>query len=577
MKAPENRRKTRIVWLGGLFFLLFCILTGKAVYLQVFQSSWLARMAEGEYEKSQEHLGKRGTIYDSRGREMAVTLDATSVGAYPKKILDFKSAAEDLSACLGVDSGILYRNLDSHRPFIWIKRQVTPREAEAVRDLALEGIDFIPEQNRFYPNRMLAAQLIGFTGIDGRGLEGLEYLYDTYLKGKAGNYRMLTDALGRGFDGERLDLPEYSGNSLILTIDAAIQYIAEKALEEGVKKASARSGMAVVMVPQTGEVLALAHYPFFNPNTFSQFKRKSWRNRAATDTFEPGSTLKIFSAAAAIEYGDCTTDTLFFCENGKYRVGEDTIHDTRPHGWLTLENIIKYSSNIGAVKIGETIGSEALYRALIGFGFGEKTGIDCPGETAGSLPSFRRWSKIHTGTISFGHGLSVSAIQLITAVSAIANGGTLMKPYMVQAILDAKGAPVARFGPEPRGRAVSEKTAQSVREMMRKVVEEGGTGVLGAVDGYDACGKTGTAQKIDETGAYAKGSYLASFVGFLPARKPRIAIIVLIDEPQGDHYGGTVAAPIFKKIGQGALNYLDVPPRPETNPLTASAEGREKG
>ncbi len=576
MKSDRRKRKRRILFSGVLFALLFVVIGGRAIYLQVFCRSWLSQQAAHEYEKSLEFRGKRGTIYDASGREMALSIDVTSIAAYPAQAAN-PGTAQALTRILNVDTGEIQRRLNSGRSFVWIKRQTTPREADAVRSLGLEGVDFIPEHSRFYPNRTLAAQMLGFTGIDGRGLEGLEFYYDAYLKGGAGKFTVLKDALGRGFDLERAEPPDYGGHNIILTIDKTIQYMAERALQEGIQRSGATSGMAIVMAPPTGQVLALAHYPFFNPNAFARFDRNRWRNRAVTDPFEPGSTVKIFTATAAIEHGGCRRDTVFFCEEGAYQVGDYRIHDTSPHGWLTLENIIKYSSNIGAVKVGEMIGPQVLYETLRDFGFGDKTGIDCPGEASGSLPHFRRWSKAHTGTISYGHGMASTAIQLITAVCAIANDGVLMKPYIVQAVTDRQGRPVERFGPRKVRQAISAATASVIRGMMRGVVSEGGTGSRAALDGYAVCGKTGTAQKTDQTGAYAKGRYVASFVGFAPAARPAVAILVIIDEPTGDYYGGLVAAPVFRRIAQGTLNYLNVAPKYGPNQLTALKPGEESG
>ena len=317
--------------------------------------------------------------------------------------------------------------------------------------------------------------------------------------------------------------------------------------------------MAIVMSPKTGALLALAHYPFFNPNSFESFDRKSWRNRAITDQFEPGSTMKIFSAAAALESGACTPDSIFFCENGAYKIGKNVVHDTHPHGWLSLQQIIKYSSNIGAVKVSEMTGAEFLYNALRDFGFGRKTEIDCPGETTGSFSSYNRWSKIDAGTISFGHGISVSAIQLITSACAIANDGILLRPYIVQAIIDQNGRVIKCLTPYKVRRVVSNETARAVRKMMKSVVSDGGTGVNAALESYSVCGKTGTAQKIDEKGMYKKGSYIASFIGFIPAEEPEVVILVVIDEPRKEHYGSIVAAPAFRKIAYETLNHINMP------------------
>ncbi len=531
----------------------------KAVYLQIFCGPWLSQKAADQYEKSFISHGKRSIIYDINHREMAVSINVTSIAAFPPHIKDARATAKALEKALKIDINALCRKLASKKSFVWVKRRVTPREAKEVKNLKLSGIDFIPEQKRFYPNKTLAAQVLGFSGIDSHGLEGIEFYYDAYLKGTADKFTVLKDALGHGFDSKKKTVSNYGGNNLILTIDSTIQYITERALEEAVTKFSARSGTAIVMAPKTGAILALAHYPFFNPNSFESFDRKLWRNRAITDQFEPGSTMKIFSAAAALESGVCTPNSIFFCENGAYKIGKNVVHDTHPHGWLSLQQIIKYSSNIGAVKVGEMMGSEFLYKTLRNFGFGEKTGIDCPGETAGSLSSYNRWSKIDAGAISFGQGVSVSAIQLITAASAIANDGILLKPYIVQAIIDQNGRIIKCSTPCKVGRVVSFETARAVRKMMKSVVSNGGTGVNAALESYSVCGKTGTAQKIDEKGTYEKGKYIASFIGFIPAEEPEAAILVMIDEPQGKHYGSIVAAPAFRKITHEMLNYINIP------------------
>jgi len=572
MKSVDKKSMNiRIIFVGFLFGIFFAVIGAKAVYLQVFQGPWLSHAAAKQYEKSSISRERRGTIYDSRHREIAVSIDVKSIGAFSSKIKDVRATAQDLARIFNSRRSTLSKRLASGRQFVWIKRQVTPREAEAVKNLKLEGIEFITELNRYYPNRTLAAQLLGFTGVDGYGLEGIEFFYDTYLKGTTSKFRVLKDALGRGFDPEIKGIPLSSGNNLILTIDQMIQYITEKALESGVKKSSAKTGMAVVMVPGTGAILALANYPFFNPNSFNKYGRSLWRNRVITDSFEPGSTLKVFTMAAALESGLMKPDTPLFVENGKYNVGNNVIHDAHSHDWLTLRQIIKFSSNIGAVKISERIGPKLLYQTLSDFGFGAKIGIDCPGETTGSLSSYRRWSQMDTSTISFGQGISVSAIQLITAVAAIAHDGILMRPYVVQAITDENGGLVKSFGPDKIRRAVSPTTARSVSAMMQSAIEDDGTGVNAALDGYSVCGKTGTAQKIDENGTYSKDKYVASFVGFTPAEKPEVVILVVIDEPAiKAHHGGAVAAPVFRKIALDILHYMNIPPRNNPDRLAVS-------
>jgi cell division protein FtsI (penicillin-binding protein 3) len=556
--------------IGGLFTLFFTAIGIKATYVQVFRGSWLSQKAADQYEVSYKSAGKRGTIFDRNLREMAVSIDVESIAAHPAQIESPRKVARSLSKILKMNRRALAKKLYSKKKFVWIKRKVTPKEAEAVKKLDISGLDFIPEHKRFYPNKTLAAQLIGFTNIDDHGLEGLEFYYNDILSGSVVEYTVLRDARGRGFEAESPAGSATSGKNLVLTIDSTIQYIAEKALAESVKAFSAKSGMAVVMDPRTGALLAMAQVPLFNPNALNGYNRKVWRNRIITDAYEPGSTMKIFSAAAAIETGSCSPSSIFYCENGAYRIGNHIIHDSHEHGWLSLQQIIKYSSNIGAVKFSAVTGSKYLFGTLKKFGFGEKTGIDCPGETAGSLAPYQRWTTVDAGTISFGQGVSVSALQLITAISAVANKGILMKPYAVQAITDYHGRLVKSFSPKIVRRVISEKTAGTLTRIMQTVTTEGGTGVNAALDGYSACGKTGTAQKIDENGRYSNEKFIASFVGFAPVEAPKIAVLVVVDEPQKEHYGSAVAAPAFKTIAQKALDYMNISPKKPAGKLMVS-------
>ena len=578
MKPVEKKKiRFRIIIIGSIFSVFFTIIGAKAVYLQIFCGPWLSQKAANQYEESFKSSEKRGTIYDTNLKEMAVSVDVTSIAAHPGQIKNARAMAKSLAGILKIDSKELIKKLSSDKKFVWIKRRVTPKETEAVRNLKIIGIDFIPEYNRFYPNKMLSAQTLGFTNIDDHGIEGIEFYYDAHLRGSTSKFTVLKDALGRGFDAEKRRVSKFRGNNLILTIDSTIQYIAEKALEEAVTEFSAKSGMAIIMAPKTGAILAMAHFPFFNPNVFNGFDKKLWRNRILTDHFEPGSTMKIFSAAAAIESGNAFPNSIFFCENGAYKIGQEVVHDTRPYGWLSLQQIIKHSSNIGAVKVIETTGPESLYKTLRDFGFGSKTGIDCPGETSGSLSPFKQWAKIDAGTISFGQGISVSALQLASAASAIANEGLLMKPYIVQAITDQNGRLLKSFDPRTVRRVVSEKTARTLVRIMQTVITKGGTGVKAAIEGYSVCGKTGTAQKIDENGEYSDGKFISSFVGFAPAEKSEVAILVVIDEPQDQHYGSIVAAPVFRKIAHKILTYMNIPPKSKTNRLIVSLGNEARG
>ena len=556
--------KRRILLVGILFWLAFAAIAAKAIHLQIYQSQWLSQIASNQYEKSLTTSGKRGSIYDRNGREMAVSIEVTSIAAYPARIEDIQATAQALAGKLNLSAPKIRHKLSLKKNFVWIKRQTTAKETRTVKNLKLPGIEFIQEYNRYYPNTNLAAQALGFAGLDGEGLEGLEFYYNRQLSGPGSQSKVFTDALGNGYRTEYQPVTDTSGHNLVLTIDGNIQYITENALMEAVNHYSADSAMAIVTQPRTGAVLAIAHYPTINPNSYRKFDRSLWRNRTVTDPFEPGSTMKIFSAAAALEYGNIKHDTLFFCENGTYKIGKNVVHDVGKHGWLSLQQIIKFSSNIGAVKISKKVGAKKLYHTLQTFGFGTKTGIDCPGETTGSLAHYSNWSDMDIGAISFGHGIAVSAVQLIAAVSAIANDGILMKPYIVQEISDQIGNPVKSVKPTKVRRVISSQTARIVRNILKTVITEDGTGVNAALDRYSVCGKTGTARKIDREGRYSNNKHIASFVGFSPAENPAVAILVVIDEPKGDYYGGVVAAPVFKKIAQQTLNYLNVPPEGDT-------------
>jgi cell division protein FtsI (penicillin-binding protein 3) len=562
--------KLRILLVGILFFMALAAIAAKAVHLQIYQSHWLSQIASDQYEKSFTTSGKRGIIYDRNRREMAVSIKVTSIAAYPGRIADIQATAEALADKLNLSARKIRHKLALDKKFVWIKRQTTAKETRTVKDLKLPGIEFVQEYNRYYPNTTLAAQALGFTGLDGKGLEGLEFYYNRQLKGLRNKSKVFKDALGNGFRAEHGQLADTSGYNLVLTIDGNIQFIAESALLEAVDHNSADSAMAIVMQPRTGAVLAIAHYPTINPNSYLKFDRSLWRNRTVTDPFEPGSTMKIFSAVAALEYGDIKHDDLFFCENGSYKIGKNVVHDIVKHGWLSLQQIIKFSSNIGAVKISKKVGAKNLYHTLQTFGFGTKTGIDCPGETTGSLSHYSSWSDMDIGAISFGHGIAVSAVQLITAVSAIANDGILMKPYIVKEISDQNGNPVKGVKPTKVRRVISSRTARIVKNILKTVISENGTGVNAALERYSVCGKTGTARKLDEEGHYSNNEHIASFVGFTPAEDPQIAILVVIDEPKGNYYGGVVAAPVFKKIAQQTLNYLNVPPTGDTTKFRVS-------
>ncbi|MBW1769961.1 MAG: penicillin-binding protein 2 [Deltaproteobacteria bacterium] len=557
---PLKWVRFRIVIVGAFFGVCFALMVARAFQLQVVEGRQLQSKAEDRYTEAFCNTSKRGTIYDRNHTELAVSVDVESICAYPTQISSPKQIARPLARALNLKQSSLLKKLRSGKSFVYVKRQVTPAKVSSVRALKLDGIGFRTESRRFYPLKSLAAQVIGFCGTDGNGLEGLEFRYDAYLKGRESAGTIIKDALGRSFTWEPSSEGK-PGYNLILNLDKNIQYIAEEALSEGVRKSRARSGIALVIVPSTGAILAVAHVPRFNPNAFGQYERWLWRNRALTDSFEPGSTFKILLVAAALESGICTPDSEFYCEEGAYRVGRKVVHDTHPHETLSLQDIIKYSSNIGAAKVGKKIGPAYLYHKLEEFGLGEKSGIDCPGETPGSLRPVGSWTEIDAATICFGQGVSLSALQLGVAVSTVANGGLMMKPYLVHKIADVQGRTIKSVEPTPLRRVISRENARRLTRMMMRIVEEeDGTGVQAAVRGYHVAGKTGTAQKADPAGGgYAAGKYVASFVGFAPAENPEIVVLVAIDEPREEYYGGVVSAPVFRRIVRETLRYLKVP------------------
>ncbi len=570
IKRQPKYFRLRVSLVGVLFLAGLAVILGRAAYLQIIRGPGLSQKASGQYAKTIHTVGKRGTIYDTQMRELAVSVESLSLAVNPRLIDNPQQTARALAPVLKMKTRKVRDRLEADRHFVWVKRQITPRQVKAVKAMQIAGLEFIPEHSRYYPNRGLAAQLIGFTGIDGTGLEGIEYQFNAELMGRQQIFTVLKDAFGRGFETPDDIVRRDSGNNVVLTIDRTIQHVAERSLQGAVTSRRARSGLAVVMAPATGDILALAHYPFFNPNNFRNFSREIRRNRAVTDAFEPGSTLKLFSVAAALESGCCTPHTIFYCENGRYRIGTNVVHDTDKHGWLSLQRIVKFSSNIGAVKIGETIGPEKLHRTLSDFGFGRNTGLRFPGETSGRLAPANRWTRFDVAAVSFGQGVSVSALQLTAAVAAIANGGVLMKPRVVRAITDARGRRVRDFEPQAVSRVISPQTAAHISRMMELVIAEGGTGTQAGLEGYSAGGKTGTAQKIGSSGTYAEDLYVSSFAGFAPLNNPRLAILVVLDEPREGYYGGVVAAPVFRQIAQEVLSYLNVQPGRRTPRMTVS-------
>jgi cell division protein FtsI (penicillin-binding protein 3) len=558
-----NWFKVRIIFLSCLLSIWFVLIVGRMFQLQVLEKEHLYKLAAQQQQIQIPLVPKRGTIYDSKGNELAVSIEVDSVYADAQKVVDVEKTVRALASILQIDREELRQKLKKHRSFEWVQRKISSKEVEQIKTLRLPGVYFLKENRRFYPNSQLAGHLVGFVGLDSKGLEGIEYQYDTLLNGENHVWTAARDALGRQIAIGKVPFEkEDHYRNVVLTIDKSIQHVVETELSRGVEKWGAKGGMVIAMNPLTGKILAITSYPTFNPNQFIQYRSKTWRNRAVSDGFEPGSLFKVFLAAAALEEKIIRSSDSFFCENGSYTVYDRTIHDHSKYGWLTFQQIIKFSSNIGASKVGEKMGRERFYRYISAFGFGEKTKIGLPGEGNGIVHHPRYWTPVALDTISFGQGISVTGIQLVTALSAIANGGNLMKPRVVEKIMDEKGEVVQSFQPEIARRVISEETAKRVMALLKATTEKGGTGEAAVPSGYEVAGKTGTAQKVDSLlGGYSEDRYTSSFMGFAPAEEPKLVLLVVVDEPQGNNYGGVVAAPIFKAIMEKVLPYLQVVPK----------------
>ncbi|MCX8117184.1 MAG: transpeptidase family protein [Desulfobacterota bacterium] len=564
-RKPINWFKIRAIFISIVLFGSFLCIVGRMFQLQVLKKEELYKLAARQQLSQIPMVPKRGAICDRRGNELAVSIEVDSVYVDSRKIVETEKAFLNLSALFPDDPKELRRKLTSKRSFEWIARKISPRESEAVRALQLPGLHLLRENQRFYPYGQLAAQVVGFVGLDGNGLEGVERHYDALLRGKPDLLTAERDAKGRLLwtaGDPRAILREPVHQNIFLTLDKQIQHVAETELSHSVQKWGASGGMVLVMDPKTGRVLAMASYPFFNPNQFLQYSPRSWRNRAISDVFEPGSMFKAFLAAAVLEEKVVQPHDSFYCENGSYTVSDWTIRDSSKHGWLTFQQVIKVSSNIGAAKAAEKIGKERFYRYLCHFGFGERTQIGLPGEAKGIVRHPRYWPPITLQTIAFGQGIAVTGIQMASAFSAIVNGGVLMRPQIVEKITDEKGREVQSFQPEEVRRVISEETSRKVMALLKGTTEKGGTGEQAVPQGYEVGGKTGTAQKVDGvTSGYSEDKYTAGFIGYAPAENPMIVVLVVIDEPRGSHYGGTVAAPVFRAIVEKVLPSLNILPR----------------
>lgn len=553
-----------------------------AFRVQVEDGATWKETAENQRQRRLHVEPKRGAIYDRNGAALAASVEVPSISAdvvemlrgiegAPAQQVVLQDYAVRVAAALGLDPNDVHAKLASRRRFVWLKRRVTADEAQAVRDLGdpkksakpVKGLAVEGEGRRYYPGRELAGPVLGFVAPDGFGKDGLELSLDDDLRGRAEEVRGLRDRSGRLIFSEGATQEgAFAGHDVQLAIDEGIQHVAERELNVAQGTYETKGASIVVMEPSTGEILAIASVPGYNPNDYGESEVEARRDRAVTDRFEPGSVMKVFTVAAALGGGTLKPTETIFCEHGTYQVANVTIHDTHENDWLTPTQVLAKSSNIGALKIGLSLGEPAMYAAFRRFGFGEPTGLPLPGEAAGVLrPKGRAWFEVETANASFGQGISVTTVQLAVAMGAIANGGKLMEPILVRKITDTRGSIVKEWTPHVRREAVSAGVAKTVAEMLTAVVEEGGTGVEAAMTGFRVAGKTATAQKVDPaTGKYSEDKYTASFLGFVPADKPRLVIAVVLDEPMIGRYGGDLAGPVFRRVAEASLRYLGVPP-----------------
>jgi cell division protein FtsI (penicillin-binding protein 3) len=555
---PYNR--ARLWFVVGLFGVSFLAILSRLYSVQIIRHAEFQTRALQQSIRHVTLRPERGRILDRHGRVLATSVLVPSIYVVPRHIENPDVAASQLARVLHRPLTTVRRQLTVKAPFVWLARQVSPPTVAQVRAMGLRGVHFLREPHRYYPKRHLAGQVLGFVGIDEQGLGGLEYLYDRELSGHPRRVVLQRDAVGRQVRlvaGDATRSPR--GADLYLTLDEWLQHLAEKEIAARVRQTGAQSGLVIIMQPQTGYILAMASYPFFDPNDFRDSEQRTWqRNRAVTDPIEPGSTFKLVVAAASLEEHTVTPEDTFFCENGAMVYGRRWIRDHKPYGWLSFAEVFEYSSNIGTVKISERLSSFRLYQYIRRFGFGEKSFVDLPGESAGQLRPPQEWSRFSHASLAIGQEIAVTPLQLITAFAAVANGGVLMRPRIVRRIDSPEGTKV--FAPEERWRVLSRQTAEKLTEIFTGVVVRG-TGKLAAVQGYTVAGKTGTAQKVDpDRGGYSRHKVLTSFVGYVPAEAPQLVVLVIVDEPQTLRWGGRAAAPVFRRIVQQALPYLQIPP-----------------
>lgn len=556
MRSAPTASQTRIIFLGAIALLWLGSLLVRLVDLQVLRYDEFARRAERQQQRTLDVTPQRGVIYDRNHHELAVSIGVDSVFAIPSEIKDPALVARLLAPVLGLEPTVLEDRLRSDRSFVWVKRKLDAAEADRVRALNLTGISFQREHKRFYPKRELAAHVLGFVGLDENGLAGIEYALDEVIRGRPQRLVITTDGRRRWFARHNQVLSE--GASVVLTLDENIQYVAERELAAAVARTRARSGTIIVQDPRSGEILALANYPTFNPNNPTAVPAAWHVNPALSLTYEPGSTFKVVTVSAALEEGLARPDEIIDCQQGSIVLAGHRIHDHKPFGLLSLREVISESSDVGAIKVGLRVGDAKMYDHIRRWHFGRATGIELPAESAGLVRPVGNWSRISIGAISMGQEVAVTPLQLVSAISAIGNGGTWMQPRVVRQII--RGNQPEPATPLSGERILPVSVAEELRRMLAGVVTHG-TGQAAQPAGYSAAGKTGTAQKIDETGRYSRTDFIASFAGFAPVENPAISVIVVLDSPRGPLYhGGEVAAPVFRAVVERVLGYLNVPP-----------------
>lgn len=576
MDGRDRRRFVgRVYTLFGAFGLAALLVGLRAAQLQLVQHAELEKLAKSQYLDDLKLPARRGHIFDRNGEPVAVSVDVPSVYANPTAVTDPRAAARALAPVLDVPRDVLYQKLAADRLFVWLKRQVSPEVEQKIRSLGLAGINTTRESRRFYPHRELAAQVVGFTDLDSRGIEGIEKTFDEVLVGEPQVVAVERDARGRAVLGGDLDPERRStGADVFLTLDLAVQHAAETALARAVQRTRAHAGMALVLDAPSGDVLASAVWPPYNANLAGSASADTRRNRSFVDVFEPGSTMKPFVVAAALEAHVIRPDLTLYCENGSITIDGRTLHDSEPHGWLNLVGIIQKSSNICAAKIGAMLGRERLGAWFAAYGFGQKTGVTFPGEGSGLVRDPSTWSDVGLATMSYGHGIAVTAVQMTAAYRALAMDGRWRSPRLVVAVRSPEGKRIeVPLGAERQ--VLSKTTTDRVRGMLEAAAGPGGTGELAALPGFRVAGKTGTALKPDlVAGGYDPKAYMAVFAGYVPAEAPRIVVMVALDEPVTQHTGGTVAAPVFAEIAAASLRVLGVgtPSAPVVAPPTPTAE-----